>query len=632
MPAEMLDKSVETLKNINTQTAKYAKWYVRVLDPKVIDYTFTARNEKVEAQKFSCVLVSNAPAQYMLGAVPFSFKNRTAAVEAFRKFTADSVWELRTPSFDTRAKSDFIGGPLKSVVLLCNPSTLTRVPPTSTEALAHPAKGLQIALDIKGIVELLKGNGTGANNRAAFDFCGKFLGITTPKQVNKNGSLLMVAEAEFTDAGGGKIVVAVWKTAREYFAHVRPGSGVAVLGCSAALENGEVKINIWPGAHISTVGDQVQSLTSLDATGLSAEVLTAQWVPSSGSGLASAMEAAAHSTCAVALADAIGHLQPITFQINRCLLDAPLQRDAMYTQDGRLFLRNCRLRDATGGVDVDVVTDAAPTLYDCSTPDQVAAQLDAQSLTGAKHRFNIRGILRQENGVAKRYIMEVAMAPLDAVVSTSALRMCCGLSVVSGDVVLPVPVSRIVEDPLQGLAVCHDGANNIGANRVWLLVRGQSATTMESLDDKKALTDQVFKVSSTETSCLLTDPTGDANGKINLVGYCDFNKMLAYRLDKETALVLASAVECPAPGIASATDGPCRTATIEHVVKLSKDEVLALQKSMAAEWKAILTRPQPGSSPAASPMSTKQVDSSYWSEERQPKLRRIQSEPQSPNA
>ena len=84
--------------------------------------------------------------------------------------------------------------------------------------------------------------------------------------------------------------------------------------------------------------------------------------------------------------------------------------------------------------------------------------------------------------------------------------------------------------------------------------------------------------------------------------------------------------------MASAADGPCRTATTEHVVKVSKDEVLALQKSMAAEWQAILTSTQPGSTPAASPMSTKQVDRSYWSEERQPKLRRLQSEPQSPKA
>ena len=84
-------------------------------------------------------------------------------------------------------------------------------------------------MDIKGIVELLKGNGTAANHQAAFDFCGKFLGIGTSKQVTKNGNLLMVAEAEFTDAGGGKIVVTVWQKAREYFVHVPLGSGVAGL-------------------------------------------------------------------------------------------------------------------------------------------------------------------------------------------------------------------------------------------------------------------------------------------------------------------------------------------------------------------------------------------------------------------
>eukprot|EP00959_Pyramimonas_sp_CCMP1952_P404238 8470511-Pyramimonas_sp.AAC.1 len=68
--------------------------------------------------------------------------------------------------------------------------------------------------------------------------------------------------------------------------------------------------------------------------------------------------------------------------------------------------------------------------------------------------------------------------------------MCCGLSAVSGDVALPAPVSRIVEDPLQGLAVCRDGANDVGANPARLLVRGQGETKMESLDDAKALADQ----------------------------------------------------------------------------------------------------------------------------------------------
>ena len=72
----MLAKNVETLKNMNGTTGKFAKWYVRIIDPRIIDYTFTARSEAVNAQKFECVLVSNDPAQYMLGLVPFVFSDR----------------------------------------------------------------------------------------------------------------------------------------------------------------------------------------------------------------------------------------------------------------------------------------------------------------------------------------------------------------------------------------------------------------------------------------------------------------------------------------------------------------------------------------------------------------------------
>ena len=274
-----------------------------------------------------------------------------------------------------------------------------------------------------------------------------------------------------------------------------------------------------------------------------------------------------------------------------------------------------------------MVTSAAPALYDCESPEDVADKLDAQSLTGAKHRFNVRGVLREENGAAKRYIVHVGITPLDAVVSLSATRLCCGLSMVTGDVVLPVPVGRILDDPLQGMAVRRDDDKIIGANRVWLLVRGQCETKMDPLHDKMELTSQEFKVFSEESRCLLSDPAEDTDGKVNLVGYCDFHKMLTYRLDKEAALVLASAVQCP-----DGKDGACRTATIEHVVKLSKDEVTALQRSMAVEWKAILTSPPEAASPAASQMSTKDKDGDYWSEGRQRKVRRIVSEPHSPMA
>ena len=79
LPADMLSKNTETLKSMNSLTARFAKWYVKILDPKVIDYSFAAKGEKVQAQKFQCVLVPHAPEQHMLGLVPFDFKDRSAA-------------------------------------------------------------------------------------------------------------------------------------------------------------------------------------------------------------------------------------------------------------------------------------------------------------------------------------------------------------------------------------------------------------------------------------------------------------------------------------------------------------------------------------------------------------------------
>ena len=300
----------------------------------------------------------------------------------------------------------------------------------------------------------------------------------------------------------------------------------------------------------------------------------------------------------------------------------------MYTQDGRLFIRNCRLRDGTGAVDVDAVDKVAPFLYGCADAGEVREALDAQSLTGIQDRCNARGVLREEGGTARRYILEAQVTPLDAKVSTLAMRLCKGLSTVASEVVLPVPASRVVDDALVGMAVRRDGDAAIGAHRLLLLVKGTDKTTLDPIDGGKPVDQQVYKVSS-EADCLLSDTPV----KLNLVGYCDFAKMLAYRLDKESAMVLVSAIEVQAPGSASDADQKKIARTMEHVTKLSKDEVAALTASLTAEWKAIMTNQDTASASDTPPaVSAADPGSAYWSEDRQRKVRRVSSEPQSPLA
>ena len=146
-----------------------------------------------------------------------------------------------------------------------------------------------------------------------------------------------------------------------------------------------------PGAHVCTSGGQAQSLTSLDTNVESADMLTANFT--SGRGVAAILYETAHCMCAVAWADAVPKSDAIAVQINRINMEAPIQAEAMYTWDGRLCLRSCRLREDTG-VDAEVVSSAAPVLYGCADAAEVRAHLDAQPLTGAKDRFNVRGVLQ----------------------------------------------------------------------------------------------------------------------------------------------------------------------------------------------------------------------------------------------
>jgi CheY-specific phosphatase CheX len=154
------------------------------------------------------------------------------------------------------------------------------------------------------------------------------------------------------------------------------------------------------------------------------------------------------------------------------------------------------------------------------------------------------------------------------------------------------------------------------AYRLILLLKGSCDSTIDIIDETLPMNQQTFKVKSLGTTCLLSEVAVN----VNLVGYCNFKGMLAYRLDKETALVLISSVTIN--GDASID------ATVEHMHKVSKDETASLMLSMNAEWKSLLVA---DSLDQTTPQKAYPVaDSSYWSGQRAAKMRRLQSEPKSP--
>ena len=91
---------------MNSTTGRCARWYVRIIDPKVIQYSFQSRGESVGAEKFECVLVCKDPTQYMIGLAPFSFSDRHTATKAAEKLKEEDVLEITSPAFGAKARVD----------------------------------------------------------------------------------------------------------------------------------------------------------------------------------------------------------------------------------------------------------------------------------------------------------------------------------------------------------------------------------------------------------------------------------------------------------------------------------------------------------------------------------------------
>ena len=125
---------------MNAASQKYATWIVRVVQGRLVNYTFMSRGEKIDATKFQCILVSANSHEYMLGLVPFSFHDKTAPAKAARKFLDNTCWEITTPSFDASQKVEFNSCPIKTCLKLSAPTGLREVTFLETEKFAHASK------------------------------------------------------------------------------------------------------------------------------------------------------------------------------------------------------------------------------------------------------------------------------------------------------------------------------------------------------------------------------------------------------------------------------------------------------------------------------------------------------------
>jgi hypothetical protein len=278
------------------------------------------------------VIGSNDPKQYMLGSVPFSFGDREAVKQAVEKFKDKTVWVLSPPAFDTKTKN----------VVQLLPAERRSPPPVTVEIVGcptHQQKRARAPIEVYPTgPQSQRVTGTLGDHALRQDLAPRWLG-----QNRIEGFRFMCQEngcIGFQDIGqkrqtlngcGDDTCLQKWKSQSEHFwvsaitviANVPDSHGLTLVGVTATRDNGEVKLNLWPSAHVIIGGDQAQSLTSLDASGEQLKLLTATFVPT---GVPINVEGAAYPTCAAALAAATVCIEDKLFQMNYGIMDAPNAR------------------------------------------------------------------------------------------------------------------------------------------------------------------------------------------------------------------------------------------------------------------------------------------------------------------
>ena len=436
-----------------------------------------------------------------------------------------------------------------------------------------------------------------------------------------------MADLTLADDSGVNFKVAVWtQEAYDKFKDIPIGVGISILNCSANKDktSNEFKVNLWPKIVVLEGGSRAEQLTNLSGEAVSANrIATAQFTGSSSAMDVTGKEAVPVSTTALLAIpdDVLGFPLEIVFQLNRATVTAPTLEQDITTKSGERLWVPVKIHDWTGCATLYLTDQAAPALYGCESAQEVLTKAREGNLQVSLTRFNMRGLLRVEEGTMRKYIVELVPSPKSFSISSAALRVTRGLAPVLDNVAQAAPADRVVSNPMMGMCLVADKSNGdqsehdlVPCFRAYLLVTGTERAEMKPLlPGIQDLESQQYILTSKNVKCLLSNGSTE---NFDLQCYCDWASSLNYRLDNETAIARISDLK--------QSDDGRRVASVEHIDKISKPDIDAVQQAMSVEWKTVLTRT--GSESVDSYMSPERPD---FFENPPRKVWRVGSEPQS---
>ena len=165
----------------------------------------------MKASRLECLLVAQTPREFMIGSVPFDFKDRAAHEKAMKQFKDQTVWMLKKPSFDQKAKAEYNRCPLQNTVLLISRSQLLPVTSSNTMELQATATNIEVPRNLTELLGLLASmpfdtstarsphSGSAKQISKVLNVCGKKVNLTSQRFVQKGSNHISVAESTLSD-------------------------------------------------------------------------------------------------------------------------------------------------------------------------------------------------------------------------------------------------------------------------------------------------------------------------------------------------------------------------------------------------------------------------------------------------
>ena len=561
------------LLELTAKTCGVGVWILRVVQPRVVEYTYTWQSQQRQGKKAEYILLSEDSNVYCMGVVKCIGSSDTADKNfqaQVNKFKNGTMWSMSRITLSPD-KPEYIGSPVKLVIDLTKTKLSpvletagfprTPTPPESLATIVQLSRPQKI--DFLALINI------GEKHRSVVTRIGErnIIDVTflDGSKLANEKMVTITTSMFFPSTKAGEALLQQLRG--------RDNKPVAVFGAMCSRVDGKVNVSLgqdayWLSCDSGPKADRLTALGQESRSKQDVEEISAQWTPQEARNFKE--EPATQTTCAL-LNTILNHsdsTEEMLFQVNHVRIMEPGCGENVKTNDGARLFVPVRLMDFTGVVQLRMRQQAALELSGMDSVEEFG-----KSCSEACLRFpllsSVRVYVRPKPQGAAEHLApsQSESSEVSAMVVEASMQLCdatCApnnalLELYSMLSKLAMPSSRMIAArvrditvaPHAGMSVKIDDTVSIVAEYVLVLIAATEISRGQSFSNGyRVVTKKVVDIDFWESGADISDAA-------ECVSICTTDNLMYYKMaparpgSRQYALALVS-------GFRAATESsPC---------------------------------------------------------------------------